>query len=137
MKKSPVAANADAYVAGLKGWRGQLVGTLRAAILGAAKVEESVKWGHLVFSSNGPVLLVRAESKRVLFGFWRGQRLGRLEPRLKPSGGYEMATIELREGDTVAPAVVRRLVKQAVALNKKFGDPRLAAKRDKKNEEKA
>ena len=128
MKKSPLAADPAAYLASFRGWRRQIVDELRAAVLDAGNLEEAVKWGHLVFSSNGPVLLIRAESKRVLFGFWRGQRLRSIEPRLEPSGKYEMATIELREGDAVAPTVARRLVKEAAALNQKFGDPRLAAK---------
>ena len=34
--------------------------------------------GALVYFSNGPVLLIRAEDERVLFGFWRGQRLASL-----------------------------------------------------------
>ncbi len=95
-------------------------------------VDEEIKWGHLVFFFNGPVLLIRAEDKRVLFGFWRGQRLRNIEARLKPGGKYEMATVELREGDTIAPAVVRRLVKQAVALNRKLGDPRLVANENRR-----
>jgi hypothetical protein len=44
-----------------------------------------------------PFLLIRAEERRVLFGFWRGQRLRGIEPRLKPGGKYEMATLELVE----------------------------------------
>lgn len=91
-------------------------------------MDEFVKWGHLVFFANGPVLLIRAEDDRVLFGFWRGQRLRGLEPRLKPGGKYEMATIALREGETMESVTVRRLVKDAVTLNKRLGDPRLAAK---------
>jgi len=67
-----------------------------------------VKWGHLVYLSNGPVLLIRAEENRVLFGFWRGQRLSAIEPRLKRGGKYEMATLELREGMTINPATARR-----------------------------
>ena len=63
------------------------------------ELEEAVKWGHLVYAANGPVLLIRAEDERVLFGFWRGQRLREIEPRLKPGGKYEMATLEIREGD--------------------------------------
>jgi hypothetical protein len=43
------------------------------------------------------VLLIRAEDARVLFGFWRGKLLRAIEPRLKPGGKYEMATLELRE----------------------------------------
>lgn len=129
MKKTQSAADPNAYVASLGGWQRTCVEHLRAIAGSAPALEEAVKWGHLVFSSHGPAFLIRAESSRVLFGFWRGQRLRSIEPRLKPSGGYEMATIELREGDSVAPAVVRRLVKEAIALNQKLGDPRLAAKR--------
>jgi hypothetical protein len=78
--------------------------------------------------SNGPTLLIRAEEQRVLFGFWRGRRLRDIDERLKPGGKYEMATIELREGDIVSPAVVRRLAKEAVALNAALGNPTDAAK---------
>ena len=127
MKKSQPAPNPDAYVASLTGWRQTIVKQLRSAVRGAAKAEEAVKWGHLVYSSNGPALLIRAEDDRVLFGFWRGQRLRELEPRLKPSGKYEMATLALHEGESITSTAARRLVKQAVALNKKLGDPRLAA----------
>ena len=77
--------------------------------------------------ANGPVLLIRAEEDRVLFGFWRGQRLRGLEPRLKPGGKYEMATATLHEGEAIDAATVRRLVKDAVKLNQKLGDPTLAA----------
>ena len=129
MKKSLPASSPDTYVAGLTGWQRAAVEHLRSTVRSASAVEESVKWGHLVYSSNGPVLLVRAESDRVLFGFWRGRRLRDIEPRLKTSGGYEMATLELRDGDDITAVVARRLVKHAVALNKKWGDPRLAAKR--------
>ena len=59
----------------------------------------------------------------MLFGFWRGQRLREIEPRLKPGGKYEMATLELREGDTIKPAVATRLAREAVALNRTLGDP--------------
>jgi hypothetical protein len=123
MKKMTAAANPEAYVAGLDGWRKECVGALRKAVKAAAKLEEVVKWGHLVYLSNGPVLLIRAEDERVLFGFWRGQRLREIEPRLKAGGKYEMATMELREGMTVEAAVVRRLVKEAVRLNETVGDP--------------
>ena len=74
-------------------------------------------------SSERPVFLIRAEDHRILFGFWRGQRLRELEGRLKPGGKHEMATIELREGDLISAGTVRRLVKAAVGLNKKLGDP--------------
>ena len=84
---------------------------------------ERIKWGHLVYTFNGPVLLIRAEQRRVLFGFWRGKRLREIEKRLKPGGKYEMATIELHDGDELEPAVVLRLVKKALTLNESLGDP--------------
>jgi len=85
--------------------------------------------GHLVYSGNGPVLLIRAEEKRVLFGFWRGQRLRKLEPRLKAGGKYEMATLELRAGDMIEPKLVRTLVRDAVGLNQSLGDPTAVARK--------
>jgi hypothetical protein len=128
MQKQPLFPNADAYVASLDGWRRECVDRLRASVLTQEKLQESVKWGHLVYEANGPVLLIRAEPERVLFGFWRGQRLRGIEPALRESGQYEMATIEIRERMPVDVATARALAKAAVALNEELGDPRLAAK---------
>ena len=128
MKKVKPAENPDAYVAALDGWRRDLVEVLRKSVRAAAVLDEVIKWGHLVYLHNGPVLLIRAEDERVLFGFWRGKRLIEIEPRLKPGGKFELATVDLREGMTVRPAIVRRLTKEAVALNQKIGDPTKAAK---------
>ncbi len=123
MKKSVPAASLDAYVDALTGWRRGLVEGLRAAVTAGGKLDEVVKWGNLVYLSNGPVLVIRAEERRVLFGFWRGQRLREIDPRLKPGGKYEMATIELHEGDEITPARVRKLVREAMELNRTLGDP--------------
>lgn len=128
MKKSVPAANPDAYVTSLGGWQRQLVEQLRGVVVKAAKLEEVVKWGHLVYFSNGPTLLIRAEETRVLFGFWRGQRLRDIAPALKAGGKYEMATIELREGMSIADTIVRKLTREAVALNEQLGNPADAAK---------
>ena len=115
------AADAEQYraaVAAFGDWRSRVVASLRKAVVAAAPLQETLKWGHLVYLSNGPVLLIRTEDARVLFGFWRGQQLRHLEPRLKPGGKYEMATLELREGDKVpSAATVKKLVREAVALN--------------------
>jgi hypothetical protein len=96
---------------------------LRAAVVTNADLDEVIKWGHLVYLSNGPVLLIRAEEHRVLFGFWRGKRLREIEDRLKPSGKYEMATVELRQNEEVSAGVVGRLVKAAVGFNETLGNP--------------
>jgi hypothetical protein len=123
MKKAAPAASPDAYVAGLRGWRRDCVETLRAAVRGAAVFDEVIKWGHLVYFAGGPVLLIRAEEERVLFGFWRGKRLCEIEPRLKPGGKYEMATIEILKGASLDADTARRLAKKAASLNKTLGDP--------------
>ncbi len=129
MKKAAgVCDNPDDYVAALRGWRGKMVGALRDAVRGEKLLDEHIKWGHLVYAANGPVLLIRAEANRVLFGFWRGQRLQDLEPRLKPSGNYEMAAVHLYEGDKLSKAQARRMASAAVALNARMGDPRHDAK---------
>jgi len=131
MQKSIPAASPDAYVASLDGWRRGCVEGLRAAVHTAATLEEVVKWGHLVYLSNGPVLLIRAEEERVLFGFWRGQRLSAIEPGLKRGGKYEMATLDLREGMELAAATAAKLTREAVALNRKLGDPTHVIKKAK------
>src|SRR6478752_5161600 len=123
MKKSVAAASPAAYIAALGGWQQRHAQALRSAVVGAAPLQEVIKWGHLVYLSNGPALLIRAEEQRVLFGFWRGQRLRGSDPRLRPGGKYEMGSIELREGEEVVPTRARQLVKRAVQLNKTLGDP--------------
>lgn len=128
MEKKPPAANPDAYVRAMRGWKRDCVTTLRDAVTEAAALEETIKWGHLVYFSNGPVLLIRAEAERVLFGFWRGQRLMKIEPGLKPGGKYEMATQEFRKGDEADAKMAARLAREAAALNRRIGDPTKAAK---------
>ena len=128
MKRSAPAASPDAYVAALTRWRRAWVEQLRASIRGAARLDEVIKWGNLVYLANGPVLMIRAEGERVLLGFWRGQRLREIEPRLRPGGKYEMATVELRDGDKIAAATVKRLTVAALALNQQEGDPTRVAR---------
>ena len=128
MEKTQPGLTPDAYAASFGDWRGEELRRLRAAVLAAEGVEEVIKWGHLVYLSNGPVALIRAEGKRVLFGLWRGQRLRETEPRLKPGGQFEMASLSLAEGKTLDPAVASALVRAGVALNAELGDPTKAAK---------
>jgi len=68
----------------------------------------------------------------VLFGFWRGQQFLELEPRLKPGGKYDMATLELRAGDSISAASARALARAARDFNELHGDPRSAATRASK-----
>lgn len=130
MEKATAAASPDAYVAGLDGWRRAQVEALRRAVCEVDGLTEVIKWGHLVYLSNGPAVLIRAEGRRVLLGFWRGQQLRDLEPRLKPGGQYAMATLSLAEGEAIEPAVVTALTRAAVELNDAAGDPTKAPKKE-------
>ena len=118
------AKTPDEYIECLSGWQKTYAAALRAAVRAAAPtVEERLKWGHIVYFLNGPVLLIRAEPTRVLFGFWRGKRLRHIEPRLKPGGKYEMATLELVEGTPLLQATVAQLAKEAAELNGSLANP--------------
>jgi hypothetical protein len=128
VQKSTPAANPDAYVAALFGWRRACVEDLRAAVRSVRGLREVIKWGNLVYLGEGPVLVIRAEGERVLLGYWRGKRLREIEPRLRPGGKYEMATAELREGEAISAAMVRRLTREAVKLDTELGDPTAAAR---------
>ena len=97
------------------------------ALAAAPALDERLKWGHLVYLLNGPVLLIRAEPQRLLFGFWRGQRLAHIEPRLKPGGKYEMATLDLRQDTPLDQTTVVQLVQEACRLNRSIGDPTAAS----------
>ena len=127
--KTPGVTTPDEYVASLDGWRLALVRRLRRSVRATGPFEEQLKWGHLVYFHNGPALLIRAEAERVLYGFWRGQEFLELDPRLKPGGKYDMATLDLREGDPLSPKSAAALARAAFDCNERLGDPRTAAAR--------
>lgn len=118
------AKTPDEYFDLLVGWQARAARALRAAVKEAApELEERLKWGHAVFFLNGPALLIRSEPSRVLFAFWRGKHLRHIEPRLKASGKYDLATLELTQGTPLSREVVLRLVAEAAVLNRTLGDP--------------
>lgn len=123
------ATTPDEYFAAFDGWRHACAASLRKAVRRAVPAfEERLKWGHAVYFLQGPVLLIRVEPERVLFGFWRGKRLREIEPRLKAGGKYEMATVELREGATIPARIVAQLATEAANLDRLHGDPTAIAK---------
>ena len=118
------------YIECLSGWQRSYAQALRQAVLGSVpELKEELRWGHLVYLLNGPVLLIRSEPTRVLFGCWRGQRLRHIESRLKPGGKYEMASLELLPTTPLERDTVVRLVEEASRLNRSAGDPTMAARR--------
>jgi hypothetical protein len=116
-------ASPDAFVNAQDGWRRPLVEALRAAVLAAVPFEEGIKWGNLVFASNGLAILIHVEHHRVLLGFWRGKLLRDMEPSIKASGKYELGNWTFVEGDSVETAQVTALAARAALLNAELGDP--------------
>ena len=121
--KMKAAASPDAFVEELSGWKRELVEELRAAVNAGAAFDEVIKWGNLVFTHNGLCILIHVEDHRVVFGFFRGKRLTALEPRIKPSGKYELGNIVFFEGDGIETERVELLAREAAQLNDDLGDP--------------
>ncbi|MBO9575535.1 MAG: DUF1801 domain-containing protein [Sphingobium sp.] len=113
----------DAFVEAQDGWRRPVVEALRAAILAGAPFAQSIKWGNLTFHSGGFCVLIHVEDRRVMLGFLRGKRLVETEPRIKPSGKYELGNWTFFEGDALETEQVTRLAARAAELNAELGDP--------------
>lgn len=121
-------ASPQAWLDDAKPWQTSLIAALRDSILGAAEFEELIKWGNLFFAHNGLCILIRHEEDRVLLGFMRGKRLTAIEPRIRPSGKYELGNIVLRDGDAIDGGIVAKLAREAARLNDDLGDPTRTAR---------
>lgn len=118
------ATTADEYVDCLAGWQRSFVEALRHTVRAAAPgLEERLNRGHLAYFGSGPVLVIRAEPERVLFGFMRGQRLRLIEPRLKSRGKDGLATLALRPDTPLRQETVVQLVLEAERLHRTPGEP--------------
>jgi hypothetical protein len=65
------ARTPEECIACLSRWQRSYAQALRnAAVRAVPGFDERLKWGHLVYSVNGPTLLISAEPTLVLFGFF-------------------------------------------------------------------
>jgi len=112
----------DAYSKKLPAAQREIVEAVRRIVrVSAPESHEAFKWAEPVFESGGPFAYVKAHSKHVTFGFWRGAQLdgqGRLE-----TSGAKMAHLKLRAVSDVDESLLADLVRQAVKLNREQGDP--------------
>jgi len=113
----------DEYIAGLDPWQAKIVAEVRRVILEAAPaVEESVRWDQPVYETNGPFAYIKAYTKAVHFGFWRGIEI--LDPKgLLQVSGEKMRQVKLASLDDVDLEAFTDYIQQAIKLNLKKGDP--------------
>jgi hypothetical protein len=113
----------DAYVVGIRDWRGDTVSALRKLIREVApEATESIKWGQPVYEVNGPFAHIKAHKNHVNFGFWRGAELTDPKGLLKGTGS-RMRHVELRSPADIDTATLQAMVRTAVELNRIKGDP--------------
>ena len=117
------AGTIDDYVKGLGDWRGQVVGEIDALVRKAApNATGSIKWAQPVYEQEGPFAYVKAFSKSVNFGFWRGVDLSDPNGLLEGTGD-RMRHVQIRTPEDVDKEQFAAWVKEAVTLNTAKGDP--------------
>jgi hypothetical protein len=123
--KKPSTSNKTiaGYIAGLDGWRAEVVDQLCTLVSSAAPESTgSIKWAQPVFEDHGPFCYVRAFTGHVNLGFWRGMDLPDPSGRMH-GGGDRMAHIKITRPEDVDVAAFTKLVKAAARLNRTLGDP--------------
>jgi hypothetical protein len=120
------SAEIDDRIAELGGWRGAMLGRLRALIKEAdPQVVEEIKWrkpsspsGVPVWSHDGMICTGETYKDKVKLTFARGAALEDPSKMFNSSldGGTRRA-IDIREGDSVDDEAFKALVREAVTLN--------------------
>jgi hypothetical protein len=104
------------------GWRAEVVSKLIALARKAApRATLAIKWGQPVIEENGPVAFIKVAAAHVTFGFWRGADLA--DPKALLEGGERMKHVKIKAPDDLDEKVLSAFLRQAVALNRKDGDP--------------
>lgn len=123
----PAAAEIDAIVAAAGGWRGDTLARLRRVVLSADEgIVEEIKWrkpskpeGVATWVCDGNVAMADVLKAAVRLTFPQGARLddpaGLFNARLD---GRTVRAIDLAEGDTIDDDALRRLVRDAVRVNR-------------------
>lgn len=114
------SARIDERIEALGDWRGRMLAKVRKLVKAAdPEIVEEWKWrGTPVWSHNGHVCLADAFKGFVKITFPRGASMND-RSRMFNAGldGNNWRAIDVREGDRLDEAGLKRLVKEAVALN--------------------
>ncbi len=119
MQEPDVSDRINARVDELPAWQGDLLVTLREAILAAEpEMNEAWKWDGPAWLRHGLVCTFTAYKKYIKLNFLKGAALDDPDQLLNSSfGGKTMRAIDYYEGDTVDKAALKRLVQSAAAYN--------------------
>ena len=121
------ASEIDAIIAAAGGWRGDALARLRRVVLSAGEgIVEEIKWrkpskpeGVATWVCDGNVAMADILKAAVRLTFPQGARLddlaGLFNARLD---GRTVRAIDLAEGDTIDDDALRRLVRDAVRVNR-------------------
>jgi hypothetical protein len=122
-KVSPARGmSVDAWVKTKAKGQAELVRRLVALAQAAApNAELAIKWNQPVLVHKGPVAYIKPATAHVTFGFWRGAELD--DPKGVLEGGEIMKHWKISGPDALDEALLKRFVREAVALNEKKGDP--------------
>jgi len=111
----------DARIKELNDWRGVALARVRALIQEAdPEVEETWKWrGVPIWEDQGIICTGESYKSHVKLTFMNGARLK--DPRKLFNAGLDSRVrraIDLHEGDTIAAAPFKALIREAVAFNR-------------------
>ena len=115
--------NVDEYVASLPAEHAAIVSELRGIVKKAApKASEAYKWAQPVYEANGPMVWIKAYSKYVNIGFWRGTEM-QDKHGLLDGDGDRMRHVKLTTVKDIKKGALTDYIKQAIKLNAEKGDP--------------
>ena len=119
--KNPASRLIDERIGDLEGWRGETLARMRAMILAADPgMIEEWKWSNPVWSHDGIVCTGEAYKQVVKLTFARGARIADPSHLFNSSlTGNTRRAIDIHEGEKVAAVAFKKLVKAAVAENRK------------------
>lgn len=113
----------DDYARDLTGWKKEVVEKLRKIVKEVApNATESIRWGQPVFELNGPFAWIKAFTKHVGYGFWRGTELP--DPaRVLEGDGDRMRHVKIHAPISIPFEALRQLIRDAIEANLAKGDP--------------
>ena len=110
----------DQRIADLAGWRGDTLGEIRRLIKQAdPDIVEEWKWSVPVWSHDGIVCTGEAYKTAVKLTFPKGAALKDPKKLFNSSlEGNVRRAIDIREGDTIDRTAFKKLIRDAIALNR-------------------